>query len=93
MGMLSALAMTDEELGMTLEEQIGMHFATNCYPRVPQQMIPTAIEALDMVNDCCGEHMIELPEGVSFRGNDYVSGNDVVEAFRLYAWIEEEEGY
>ena len=91
MGMLSAMAMSDEELGLTLEEQIAMHFATNCYPPVPKQMVPVAIEALDMVNDCCGDHYLDLPEGVTFRGETYVTGWQVIEAFRLEYWVPEGE--
>jgi hypothetical protein len=56
-------------------------------------MVPTAIEALDLVNDGNGDEYIDLPEGVSFRGRDYVSGWEVVESYRLGAWVIESELY
>jgi len=91
MGILSALAMTDEELGLSLESQISLHFSSNCYPPIPQQMIPTAIEALDLVNEGYGINPVYLPEGVSFRGRNYATGYEIVESYRLYAWVIESE--
>lgn len=85
MGMLSALAMTDEELGMTLEEQIGMHFATNCYPRIHEVFIPTAIDALDAINEGNGSEQILMPNGIT------KSAYDIAEGLRLGAWIIESE--
>lgn len=91
MGMLSALAMTDEELGMTLEQQIGMHFASNCYPPVPAIMIEPSIKALDLVNEGKGNVMVRLPEGVTFRGYPLAPAHEIVDQHRLYAWVVESE--
>lgn len=91
MGTLSAMAMTDEELGLSLEEQIGLHFKTNCYPPVPASMIPVSIEALDSVNE--GHFFVEipLPEGVLFRGGTTAPAWEIVDQHRLYAWVIESE--
>ena len=91
MGMLSALAMQDEELGLTLEQQIAMHLATNCYPPVPSYMVDTAIEALDIVNEGIGGMFVELPAGVEFRGSRFATGFDIVNAYHLGAWVIESE--
>ena len=91
MGNLSALALQDEELNFTLEEQLSLHFQTNCYPPIPQEMIPTAIEALDLINEGYGINPINLPDGVSFRGRNYATGYEIAEAYRLGMWIIESE--
>jgi len=91
MGMLSVLAMTDEELGLTLEQQIGMHFASNCYPPIPGEMIPTAIEALDAYNEGDESALIKLPEGVFFQGRPVAPAYAIVEQHRLWAWVVESE--
>ena len=91
MGNLSALALQDEELNFTLEEQLSLHFQTNCYPPIPQEMIPTAIEALDLINEGYGINPINLPEGVTFRGSNWVVAWDIVESYRLGMWIIESE--
>ena len=91
MGTLSALALQDEELGMSLEHQISLHFQTNCYPPIPQQMVPTAIEALDNANEGEWNKMVRLPEGVTFRGYDEVSTANVIDSYRLSYWVVESE--
>ena len=91
MGNLSALALQEDELGYTLEQQLSLHFQTNCYPPIPQQMIPTAIEALDNANEGNWNKMIRLPEGVTFRGYPIIKTADVVESYRLGMWIIESE--
>lgn len=91
MGMLSALAMQDEELGMSLEQQIGLHFQTNCYPPVPSIMIEPAIAALDAYNE--GDHLalIDLPDGVRYKNFTKCSAYEIIDAHRLWAWVVESE--
>lgn len=91
MGNLSALALQDEELNYTLEQQISLHFQTNCYPPIPQQMVDTAVEAIDTVNMGEGHLKIKLPEGVTFRGSNWAVAWDIVESYRLGMWIIESE--
>jgi hypothetical protein len=91
MGTLSAIALQDEELDLTLEQQISLHFQTNCYPPIPQEMIPTAIEALDNANSGDWQAMIRLPEGVTFRGYDEVATYHVIDSYYLAHWVIESE--
>jgi hypothetical protein len=85
MGMMTALGLAGSEA--TLEQQLSIHFSSNCYPPIPQQMIPTAIEAIDAYWDEDYSRMIPLPEGVSFRGQSEVSASNVIESYRLDAWL------
>jgi hypothetical protein len=89
MGMMTAMGL--QELGLPLKEQLSMHFSSNCYPPIPQGMIPTAIEAIEAFWDDELDKMIPLPEGVSFRGRDEVAAHDVINSYRLDAWCIEEE--
>jgi hypothetical protein len=91
MGALSAIALQDEELELSLESQISLHFQTNCYPPIPQYMVDTAVMALDLVNEGDGVHKVYLPEGVSFRGREYATGWEIVESYRLGMWVIESE--
>jgi hypothetical protein len=84
MGLSTAIGLTDTDL--TLEQQLSIHFSSNCYPPIPQQMIPTAIEAIDAYWEMDYNKMIPLPEGVSFRGQTEVSAANVIESYRLDAW-------
>lgn len=83
-------AMGIAETDLTIEQQLAWHFSSNCYPPVPQQMIPTAVEAIDAYWEGDLEKMIPLPEGVSFRGSSEVSARNVIESYRLDAWCMEE---
>lgn len=81
-----------KETAVSLEQQLAWHFAGNCYPPVPATMIPVAVAAINAINeDLDQDLMIDLPEGVSFRGETQVSAANVVDQFRLEAWIEFEE--
>ena len=91
MGAQTALALQDEELGYTLEQQISLHFQVNCYPPIPQQMVSTAVEAIDLINEGYGINPINLPKGVEFRGRTYATGYEIAESYRLGMWIIESE--
>ena len=78
-------------MGLTLESSISIHLRSNCYPPVPHYMTPIAVEAVENVNDDEAERLIELPEGVSFKGRTEVKAWEIVEAYRLDAWIDWED--
>jgi hypothetical protein len=85
MGMMTALDL--QEQGLSLEQQLSIHFSSNCYPPIPQGMIPTAIAAIDACWEEDYNKMIPLPEGVSFRGQSEVSASNVIQSYRLDAWL------
>jgi hypothetical protein len=89
MGMMTAMDLAGSEI--SLEQQLSIHFSSNCYPPIPQGMIPTAIAAIDAFWEEDYNKMIPLPEGVSFRGQTEVSARNVVESYRLDAWLMEDE--
>jgi hypothetical protein len=89
MGMMTALDL--QEQGLTLEQQLSIHFSSNCYPPIPQEMIPTAIGAIDAYWEMDYSRMIPLPKGVSFRGQTEVSAANVIESYRLDAWCMDDE--
>jgi hypothetical protein len=91
MGYISALAMTDEELGLTLEQQISWHLTSNHYPPIPTSMVATCIEAIDAVNEGYGINPIRLPEGITYKGQNLAPAWDIVEQHHLGAWIIESE--
>ena len=35
--------------GITLEQQLVIHFSTNCYPPIPVQMVDVAVKAINAV--------------------------------------------
>jgi hypothetical protein len=88
MGLSTAMGIADSEL--TIEQQIGWHFSSNCYPPIPSVMIPVAIAAIDAYWEEDLDSLIPLPEGVQFRdGSESVSARQAIESLRLDAWCME----
>lgn len=88
MGLSTARGIAETEL--PLEQQIAWHFSSNCYPPIPKQMIPVAVEAINAYHDGEFAKVIKLPDGVQFRnGEDWVFASQAIESLRLDAWLEE----
>lgn len=89
MGMMTAIDLAGMDL--SLEDQISIHFSSNCYPPIPKIMIPVAVEAIDAYWEEDYSRMIPLPEGVEFRtGATSVSASQAIESLRLDAWCMED---
>jgi hypothetical protein len=85
-----ATAMDIASTDVSLEQQLSIHFSSNCYPPIPSKMIPVAIEAIDAYHEEDFAKVIRLPEGVQFRnGEDWVFASQAVESLRLDAWLPE----
>lgn len=86
MGYISALGIADTDI--SLEQQVSWHFSSNCYPPVPQLMVPVAVEAIELVAYDDDKAIVELPEGVSWRGQTSMTARDIVEHLFLWAFVE-----
>ena len=79
-------------LELDLENQIAIQLRSNHYPPVPLSMVQPCIEAINAVNDNSDWNKeIELPEGVSWRGNTHAPAHAIIEAHHLSEWIIEDE--
>jgi hypothetical protein len=84
--------LSDLGINLDIETQIGIHLRGNHYPPIPNSMIKPCIEAIDAVNDLgLWNADIELPEGVSWKGNTVAPASAIIEAHHLSAWIIERE--
>ena len=88
MGRMTAMSLT--EMDVPLEQQLAIHFSSNCYPPIPSIMIPVAVEAINAYWDEEFAKVIQLPEGVEFRnGENWVFASQAIESLRLDAWLSE----
>lgn len=85
MGYASALGIADTDI--SLEQQVSWHFSSNCYPPVPQMMVPVAVKAIEQILYSDGGELIQLPEGVSFRGETELNAYTIVENLYLWAFV------
>lgn len=86
MGYISAFGIADTDTA--IEQQVSWHFSSNCYPPVPQYMVPVAVEAINLVAYDDGDVELALPEGVYFKGRTEVSAETIVENLYLWAFVQ-----
>ena len=90
MGSLQAMEMAEM---LEMESAISWHLQSNHYPPVPQSMVPACIEAID--NAIAGDwlKMVEMPEGVSYRGSRFAPTDAIIEQHHLSTWVELDEEF
>jgi hypothetical protein len=87
MGYNTAVSLSEE---LDLEMSIGIHLRSNHYPPVPLSMVEPCIEAIDAYYEEDYNKMIEMPEGVSYRGSKFAPASAIIEQHHLDAWLPEE---
>ena len=73
-----------------LDTQIRIHLTSNHYPPVPESMSQACLDAIDAWWEEDYSREIQLPEGVSYRGNTTAPASAIVEAHHLDAWLPQE---
>jgi hypothetical protein len=87
MGSNLAYDLASDELGLDLETAIGYHLQGNHYPPIPLSMVEPCIDAIDAYWNEDYNKMIEMPEGVSYRGSKLAPASAIVEQHHLDAWL------
>ena len=81
---------TAQELAeiLDLESSLKFHLTANHYPPVPVTMVEPCIKAIDAYNDGYNTNeLIELPEGIKWRGETSAPAWALIEAHHLDAWL------
>lgn len=87
------LAQALSELDAPLKQQIEIHLVSNFYPPIPRFMAQTCVDALNAYWEEDTDRMINMPEGVSYKGSTSAPAWAIVEQHRLWPWLDEEEDY
>lgn len=74
---------------LTMERQLEWHLKANHYPPVPVSMVVPCKEAIEAYWADDLEKAIELPEGVTYRGNTTAPAREIIINHHLDAWCEE----
>jgi hypothetical protein len=93
MGRTLATELADGTLGLDMEGAIAMHLRGNHYPPVPYSMVQPCMDAIDAYWEDDLNREIELPEGVSWRGNESAPAYAIIESHHLESWCTEDESY
>ena len=81
MGSVTAIGLAESELD--LEKQLAYHLQGNHYPPVPLSMVQPCIDAIDAAYDEDYNRMIEMPQGISYKGNTHAPAWAVIEQHHL----------
>ena len=82
---------SNDLLDLDLDTQIQIHLTSNHYPPVPTSMVAPCIDAIDAYYDEDYNKLIEMPEGVSYRGEKFAPASAIIEQHHLDAWLPESE--
>jgi len=91
MGNNLSTELAEMDLGLSLENSIAIQLQSNHYPPVPLTMVQPCIDAIDAYWEDDFNRQIELPEGVSWRGETTAPAYAIIEAHHLEAWCSEDE--
>ena len=91
MGSITALGIQDSVLD--LETQLAYHLQGNHYPPVPLSMVQPCIEAIDAIHAGDGNTLIEMPEGVFYKGMHTAPAWAIAEQHHLESWLPQDEYY
>lgn len=92
MGLNFATELADMD-NMPLEQQINIHLQYNIYPPVTSSMVIPCVEAIEAFADMDYNREIELPQGISWRGQDTCPASAIVEGHKLYPWVDDDEEF
>lgn len=73
---------------ITIEQQIAIQLQSNHYPPIPLTMVQPCIEAIKQVKRGFLQSKIQLPEGVTWRGQTKAPALAIVESHHLHAWCD-----
>lgn len=80
---------------LSLDRSLAIQLTSNHYPPVPLTMIEPCKEAILAGREEDFDRLIDLPEGISWRGNTAAPARAIIEGHHLEAWLytdpEEEE--
>lgn len=84
------LAAADMAAQTDLESALSWHLRSNHFPPVPQTMVAPGVAAIAACESDV-DRMVDLPAGVTWRGQDAAPAWALVEALHLHAFLSDEE--
>ena len=94
MGNQLASELANNDLGLSRDNALAIHLQSNHYPPVPLSMVSVCLDAIDSYNATfSGDELIELPEGVSWKGMTSAPAWAIIESHHLGEWCDDIEDY
>lgn len=77
-----------EYANMDLDQGLAIHLTSNHYPPVPVSMIDACKAAINAYWEEEYDRKVDLPEGISWKGEKSAPARAIVEAHHLDAWVD-----
>jgi hypothetical protein len=84
MGYMTSLDLAEN---VSIDAGLAYHLQANHYPPVPVSMVDACIASIEAYQEEDYHREIDLPEGVSWRGQTSCPASAIVEAHHLDAWL------
>ena len=75
----------------SLEQTLRWHLTYNHYPPVSVSMVPVCAEAIDHANVEDYDTLLNLPEGITFKGNTKAPVYEIINAHHLQTYLEDQD--
>lgn len=73
-----------------IHKSIAYHLSGNFYPPVPATMVQPCVDAIYAASDGDWDMLIELPVGVTWKGETSAPVSSIVQQHHLEPWIGED---
>ena len=73
-----------------LETVVLAHLRGNCFPPIPAKMAPVAVAAIEACHEEDYDREIGLPVGVQWRQGGLPTASQIVDSFRLEAFMRDD---
>ena len=88
MGSLQAQEMAEM---LSMEDALAWHLRSNHYPPIPLSMVKPCMEAIDAMLEDEPYRVIDLPEGVTYKGDGCAPAWIISDQHHLDAWWSQDE--
>jgi hypothetical protein len=88
MGSLQAAEMAEL---VPMEQAIAWHLSSNHYPPIPASMAKPCLDAIDAYWEDDIDREIQMPDGISYRGETTVAAREIIISCNLDAWLDSGE--
>jgi|TARA_B110000908_G_scaffold161229_1_gene205305 hypothetical protein len=88
MGSLQAAEMAEL---VPMEQAIAWHLRSNHYPPIPASMAKPCLDAIDAYWEDDIDREIQMPDGISYRGESTVAAREIIISCNLDAWLDSGE--
>lgn len=71
-----------------LNQAISWHLTSNHFPPIGPEMVPICVEAIDNANDGELDKMVQLPDGVGYKGRTAAPTRAIIEQHHLESFLD-----